>query len=95
MIDFLLEEKTKLESELVNQDLDLEEVERKVEEYRASLIKELETNRDAKVNLINVKIAHIDELIAKCEVKDEALVDLDSEIEAVEEKPFQETESEY
>ena len=93
MREFLLEEKTKLESELVNQDLDLEEVERKVEEYRASLIKELETNRDAKVNLINVKIAHIDELLAKFESEEAAPVE--EVVEEVVQTPFKETESEY
>lgn len=93
MLEILTQEREALESELANQDLNIEEVERKVEEYRASLIKELETNRDARVNLINVKLAYIDELLAKYESVEDAPVE--EVVEQVVQTPFQETESEY
>lgn len=92
MFEMLKQEREILESELANQDLNIEEVERKVEEYRAILIKELETNRDARVNLINVKLAYIDELIAKYESVEAAPVE--EPVEQVVQTPFQE-ESEY
>lgn len=97
MKEILVEEKARLESELLNQELDLVEVERKVEEYRASLIKDLETTRDARVNLINVKLAYIDELITKYESVEAAPVEevVEETVEQVVETPFQETESEY
>lgn len=93
MLEILTQEREALESELANQDLNIEEVERKVEEYRASLIKELETNRDARVNLINVKLAYIDELITKYESVEADPVE--EAVEQVVQTPFQETESEY
>ena len=98
MLEMLKKEKEALEVELSNQDLDLEEVERKVEEYKASLIKELETNRDARVNLINVKLAYIDELLSKYETVEAEPVEEEAEAEKVEEEvkiPSQDDESEY
>ena len=93
MREILVEEKAKLESELLNQEIDFVEVDRKVAEYRESLIKDLAAIKDARVNLINVKLAYIDELLAKYESVEAAPVE--EVVEQVVETPFQETESEY
>lgn len=62
-METLLAKKQELEKELADSVINIEDVEKKVAEYRESLLKQLQEDNEEKTRTIKIKLAFIDELI--------------------------------